>query len=186
MSSQEELDYRRGWQESGKRIGEHCNWQNPYQVLDFNNFSIIPIHLAQPWIVAKKYLGSSETFKQMVFNYKNPLGYQVIRLKDNLKRDFGTTSKYVIFGDFNVPRKMALFKTKIYRNLKDGLVEIFNDDVKTFPSKSAPERKMLAFKLQKVKIDMAYHNDGFQKTESVTLPLKGSDHYPIYFALDVK
>jgi endonuclease/exonuclease/phosphatase family metal-dependent hydrolase len=186
LSAEEDENYRNQWHKVGRMNGQHTNWFFPYQVLDFEKFSLIPIHLNQPWNVMRFNHGAGTTFRHLLFRDDNPHGYQVKRLRKLLEKDLSSGREFIMFGDFNIPRRLLGVRPKIARQLKKDLVEVYRDGVKTFPAKSAPERGVSIFKIHKIKIDMAFHTAGFKTSAKAVLPLKGSDHYPLYFVLKAR
>jgi endonuclease/exonuclease/phosphatase (EEP) superfamily protein YafD len=127
-------------------------------------------------------------WREMVSGEQNPLLFQTRRLISFLERDFGVDFKdepVLVIGDFNFPKSLLGVETRGHEVLHEkGLFEAFRGAPDTFPARSSNEFGKGPFKYGRVKLDHAFVSPGVTITAAEVLPLKGSDHYPIYVVLN--
>jgi hypothetical protein len=134
------------------------------------------MHLIQPWEKIEldhPFLGAFFVAFQIFWGKRNPLYYQMQRLRARLIRDFGEKldrEPLILIGDLNVTRKSQAF-----RLLCAGFEPAFSREVATFPSLDA----VITRGYPRMQIDHALVAGGLRVEAAAVLPWKGSDHYPI-------
>jgi len=169
-----------------------AHWDRSYVKLTWSfgskKFSLVPIHLLEPWAAIEKAKGGFNAFSSFIANTgDNPLNNQIMHLQDKLTRDFGedlSENPFVLLGDFNIPKRIFGLTPRIYANLSKDLSEAFWGNPKTFPTKSTKGDAHKIFKHISIKIDHAFSNKYLEFSEREVIHLKGSDHYPLYLLIN--
>lgn len=166
-------------------------WDRPYSRFRWDiagyRMNLVPVHLLEPWDKIYERKGDWETWKDMMFGRDNPLYYSVERLMEKMRADLGgdlDSEPLLVIGDINVPRKVFQIRTKVYERIDDELDDVFPGDPSSFPAFSSPLRQEPPFKYSMVKLDHAFHNKLVRPRGAAVLPLRGSDHYPIYVVVE--
>ncbi len=180
MSSDEQEQYRNFW--CGSDIG--CTRLFTSFDIDVlgNNIQIVPVHLFDVWRRYSQLNGRIKTAREIAFGKDNPLANQLSRFLNMLNEKLLPQVQVpatIVIGDFNIPRALVGVHPKMYKSLKQNLVEVFSEDTTSFPAKSADERGHYP----QMQIDHAFLAGNLQSSGAQILPLKGSDHYPIYMVV---
>lgn len=133
-----------------------------------DSFTIVPVHLMQPWQQIMKEKGVIAIGKDLLFGTENPNWYQVNRLTDKVLANAPSTNVFV-FGDFNFPRTVARIQTVGYKHMTSLFDNLFGHSVSTFPSD----------KIALMQLDHAFKTRGSTKVKVDVPRVRGSDHYPI-------
>lgn len=202
----EKIKYRDAWI---KEFKEALFWDRSYWRLSFeykNKFyHIMPVHLLQPWdAIQKKHnfiFGFIRAGVESLFGDFNPLVQQVRRLLsaytidaagilrtnpsfDRIHPGFYPDDRAMIIGDFNIPKSYFGFESLSYKYITSVLKDTFDnfedENDYTHPTPSAPEH----WSYPNLKIDHAFVNDQVDVKAAEVLPLKGSDHFPIYVSIE--
>lgn len=141
---------------------------------------LTPIHLAQPWRQLSKQADGRvdfafKTMTELYFGTSNPLITQLAVLTNWLKA--GTTPEKLVLGDFNLPRSFAGVPTLGFRRLERVLDSAIPRVENSFPTPSSPHS------YPPMQIDHAFIAGELQSVVAGVLPLKGSDHYPVYVVI---
>ena len=178
----EQEQYRNFW------CGSQLGCLRLFASFDINvngkNIQLIAVHIFDVWRRYSAVNGKARTAQEIVFGNKNPLENQLIRFKglldEKLISPSGERPPSIIIGDFNIPKRLLGFQPLMYRGLKQNLVEVFQKNPISFPAKSADERGHYP----KMLIDHAFLSGAIQSDAAKVLPLRGSDHYPLYMILN--
>jgi endonuclease/exonuclease/phosphatase family metal-dependent hydrolase len=87
----------------------------------------------------------------------------------------------IVVGDFNMPKELMGFSTLGFQKISSGLTDIIASGAPSFPSSGAVETK----KFPLMQIDHAFTSPSLSATAGEVLPLRGSDHYPLYLILPI-
>jgi endonuclease/exonuclease/phosphatase family metal-dependent hydrolase len=141
--------------------------------------SLVPVHLAQPWrqireTSSNRATAMIDTLKEIFFGTSNPLFTQIKELQTWLHQQ--SSSARVVFGDFNTPTGFLGFPTRGFRELMSEMHESLARSAISFPTPSSP----LKSQYPSVQIDHAFVEGDVNATSAEVLPLKGSDHFPVY------
>lgn len=132
------------------------------------DFTLAPIHLANPWREIAKCKGLLYTAREIYNGTRNVNYLQSLELINEISGD----TPYLIIGDFNAPRQSGLFfNSNSYNRLTSSYGEslIFKNHP-TFIDKRG--------KFPNASIDHAF-GEGLNYEYGEVLPLSGSDHLPI-------
>ncbi|MCA9668372.1 MAG: endonuclease/exonuclease/phosphatase family protein [Myxococcales bacterium] len=149
---------------------------------------ILPIHTAQPWDryteqASVKALGKARVAYELLAGGNNPLMHQLRRLRGKLERDYGKDldrKPMLMLGDFNLPRGRFGIRSRAYRLTRRNLSDAFTHWAPSWPASTAGEYKGYP----KLKIDHAFTGGDLSARAAEVLPIKGSDHYPIYVVVE--
>lgn len=181
-------EFRKEW---GKDFFPTYYFKKPYiriaVTIAGQTYSVVPVHIAQPWMKIKKnfgrVLGKPAVVMSLLYGKNNPLAYQMRELGKAMQKDLENenqnikTSHLVLIGDFNAPRAIGPQSTYSYRYLRDlGLLHAFEKTQATFPTVSSGDYS----KFPGLQIDHAFVSPNLSVLSGGMLPFKGSDHYPIY------
>lgn len=142
--------------------------------------SVVPIHLAQPWrqirmSATNRLTAIYSIVRELFFSERNPLMVQLKNLEKWLKRN--PSDGRIILGDFNTPVGFqGLMQTVGYQNLSGYLKPAVQTETTSFPAPASP----LAQQYPKMQIDHAFTQGTLGSTAAEIMPLRGSDHFPLY------
>ncbi|MES2963850.1 MAG: endonuclease/exonuclease/phosphatase family protein [Bdellovibrionota bacterium] len=180
LSAEEVVSYREFWAQ-GHTDGGDGFYVRPLREIEIvyegKSIAFTPIHLAQPWReLGKRADGKVDfallTMRELYFGTKNPLITQVNVLTNWLNA--GTTPEKIVVGDFNLPRSFVGFPTLGFSRL-DGILDPAIKQVEnSFPTPSSPHS------YPPMQIDHAFVGGNLKVVAAGVLPLKGSDHYPVF------
>ncbi len=203
-SQKQKAGYKRPFYRADQN--ETRQWQRSYirLTLDWNGkrVDIAPVHTAMPWMVMKAMagpIGKATVAADITFGKKNPLIYQLQRLRTELKQDPGihVSDPLLVLGDFNMPRALASpLPSGPYQIMKAGFRDLFEKASTlpfwkrlcrtvfeglapqnvSFPTVEGREKKPYGGLLN-MQLDHAFAKHSAGSAE--VLPLRGSDHYPI-------
>lgn len=180
LSEEQAADYRESWA-PGHADGGDGFYVRPLRELRLDvegkSIAFTPIHLAQPWReLGKRSDGTIDfalaTLSELYFGTENPLITQVNVLVNWLKA--GTNANRVLVGDFNLPRSFVGVPTLGFRRLDRVLEPAITQVENSFPTPSSPHS------YPPMQIDHAFVSGQVSAPVAGVLPLKGSDHYPLY------
>lgn len=140
---------------------------------------ISPLHLNNPW---RKLMSANklQDFLIKIFEKDNSNYLQAELFLKEYKKDLPEDSNFLIFGDFNSGKNfMNLKNMASYDLFLQNYLFLENDNF-TFPSKTS---KATNNKFPSVIIDHAFASKN-AIGKSIVLPLKGSDHYPLFIEVD--
>jgi endonuclease/exonuclease/phosphatase family metal-dependent hydrolase len=188
QTAEQQETYRQNWI---KRFPETESWWNrPYLKLDIDyqgrQIGFVAVHMLEPWLEIRQAKGSASVVEQMFLGKNNPLAYQIERLKNEMRADFGTPIRnrpVMLIGDFNSIQggHFGFDETECYKLLVNGMENVFMREPKSFPAASAPDAHQEPFKtIGGIKIDHAFVAGGLSPVGAAVIPIRGSDHYPIY------
>jgi endonuclease/exonuclease/phosphatase family metal-dependent hydrolase len=177
-----------------KHCPKHLLWKRRYLLLEFRPqgyrpFYITPVHINQPWECIQKLQNTASLGLEIFMGEDNPLATQIYRLKTMLKADIRKDKRrqnIMVVGDFNVPPALHSFsdyanmQTVGYRYMTSILKDAFYGSRRyqsTFPTPSSQES------YPGMKLDHAFIGKKARVKRAEILPLKGSDHYPLYMIL---
>ena len=177
MSDSDRADYRKLWcKTSGMCV-------RPLMILDLNvNGKVVklaPIHLFDCWRMMMSKVGKVGTLKEILNGTDNPLWYQILRFRQVLESRLGSDlklGKVAVFGDFNMPEKLLGFPTVGFQKIRGELKNAIAGEAASFPSSGSSE----AGHFPPMQIDHAFTSPSQGVSAGEVLPLKGSDHYPLY------
>ena len=177
MSDVDREQYRKLWCGTSGICGR------PMVILQLNvngkNLKLVPIHLYDCWRKLKENIGIIRTAEQVFFGTHNPLWFQINRFRSMLEARLGnelTRGNVVVIGDFNMPKEILGVTTRGYRKISWGLTDAVPGDSPTIPSRNSPEARHFP----SMAIDHAFVSPSIEVQEGDVLPLRGSDHYPVY------
>jgi len=160
--------------------------------------SLVPLHLLMPWKMIKDLEGNRAAFDALMWGKNHPLYNQILNLRQKLRRDFGQffkNGKFIMIGDMNTPRG-NIWTSSSYDLMVDGLTSVFPGFRNTFPAFSSDERQkppfdqtgptMIdhAFVSPNINLDPVAMGLGAARSGAAMIPLRGSDHYPIYIIVN--
>lgn len=175
-----EAEYRAYWANDQADGGEGF-YARPLREILFaagkKTVSFTPLHLAEPWRdLSKRTDGKIEfalaTASELFFGTSNPLITQVDSLVRWLKA--GKNADKLLVGDFNLPRGFAGVPTLGFRRLERVLNSAILHTQNSFPTPSSPHT------FPSMQIDHAFVGGALAAPVAGVLPLKGSDHFPIF------
>ena len=124
-----------------------------------------------------------DIFKEIAFGKNNPNYGQLSNLLEAIQKDLLPLSnheKLILMGDFNIPSDYGVAIG--YRLLRKYFTDPYQDiDAPTFPSLNAQGAALGT----PVKIDHVFSLRKETVSNPVILPLKGSDHYPLWFQIEL-
>lgn len=139
---------------------------------------ISPLHLINPWRKLINELSLTE-FMLKIFGSDNDNYRQGELFVKELKKDVPENSPVLLIGDFNSAKAFMGIKNMATFNLFQQNFIYLENDKPTFPSLTA---KSLNSKFPTSIIDHAFIG-GSLTGNSLVLPLKGSDHYPLWITI---
>ncbi len=195
-TKKEQKEFIASWKED--YASSTTDWERAFIALSFTafdkDFSIVPVHLANPWAVVKN-VHNYDSFGvssvvcagcSVVFGDDNPLSNQIEGLQDKIIKKFKNKKNHTVsvFGDFNMPRSVMRKNTSSYNFLIKSMKDTKKEHVITFPTSLAEK---LGNKTPHVEIDHCFcFPKNTTNIQSHTLHLKGSDHYPMLIHIDLK
>ena len=134
-------------------------------------FTLIPVHLANPWKKIARCLNPFYALKEIYHGANNVNYLQVLDLVDSISKN----TPAIVIGDFNAPRRGGWFlNSNSYKNLQDNYgYSIINNNSPTYIDKAG--------NYPNSSIDHAFSLNIKTKYGEI-LPLAGSDHLPIMVA----
>ncbi len=155
----------------------------PLVILELNvngtKLTLVVVHLFDAWRKYRHDNGVLSTAWQVMLGTDNPLWFQSQRFREVLAARLGrhlVDGKVVVMGDFNMPKEVLGTSTEGYEALSRGLVDALPDNAPTFPASSSEE----GAKYPAMQIDHVFVAPQVKVGSGCVLPLRGSDHYPIY------
>ncbi|MCC7442966.1 MAG: hypothetical protein IT285_15135 [Bdellovibrionales bacterium] len=189
LSAMEQASYRFKWATHAPNEVKHWNrtvarirWNLPGGAA----VNLIPVHLLSPWKAFQIRYGDAVTLATVAGNAKNPLGNQVRNLRAALESEFGPeldSEPFLLVGDFNIP-DTVFFSPPTYELISEGLEPVFSGPRNTYPSVSSPEHGKGIFAAGAAMLDHAFLSRQLKPLAHAAPPLKGSDHYPLYFKVN--
>lgn len=142
-------------------------------------FHVVPVHTVHPWNWFIRVLYPNEPLKakaavatELVWGEQNPLIWQLRNLLTKVQRDYVSVQdqKLMLIGDFNFPLHVGMI-TKGYKMIRElG----FSDGMRVYESTQRGVN---------LKIDHAFVTPSVQTKNSAVLPMRGSDHFPIFLRI---
>ena len=173
------------WYPAGRESEFKTKWLRPfsddphsktYVQLEYGvhkaSYSLIPVHLMQPWMQIEKEFGVLKTLDIMVNEANQPLIYQLASLLKFTKMLTPPGQRFIVIGDFNFPKKILFRKTYAYSLISKNL-DMLGKTGGTFKSSFLNLGTPLD-------LDQVYGR-GVRAQSLKVLKSKGSDHHPIYF-----
>jgi len=180
ISESQRSDYRKYW--CGSDVG--CTRMFASFNVNVNGkiIQLVPTHLFDIWRKFGEVKGKVATAEEILVGKNNPLEYQLIRFRALLDSQLAAalTSPTIVIGDFNIPKYLMGLHPRMYNLLKGDMEDVSSFNPTTFPAKSADERNHYPL----MNIDHAFLAGQIQSSKFVVLPLKGSDHYPLYLIVN--
>ncbi len=182
-NEEEKAKYRNKWIQVHKSKAK--SFERPYaevtSTINGVDFTFVPVHLCNPWPMMRAHFEHAGTVKTALSLWKgtdNPLYYQTKRLHFKIKKNLIENNKqFLLFGDMNTPNEIEdFFIPNPFKNVSKQLNYLLKENHQhSFPAASAVKYK----DIQNFVIDHAFT---YPKTKSKAniLPLRGSDHYPLY------
>ena len=154
-------------------------WNRPLVELEVTKnekpYKIVPVHLANPWRLLHKCLGSSRvaTGYELIWGTSNPNYAQSLQLT----KEYSGLSSTIIIGDFNAARSIKGFASNSYKALKSkfGYSVIKSDEFTFFDERSG---------FGSYSLDHAFVSGDLVVKKEMVLPFAGSDHLPIYIIVE--
>ena len=143
---------------------------------------LVVVHLFDAWRKYRRDNGVLSTAWQVMLGSDNPLWFQIERFRGMMAARLGkqlTDGNVVIMGDFNMPKSVFGVKTDGYDALSEGLVDALSGNTSTFPAHGSEEHS----KYPSMQIDHVFISPKIKVQHGYVLPLRGSDHYPIYVGI---
>lgn len=139
--------------------------------------SFTPLHLAEPWRdLGKQSDGKIDyvlsTMSELYFGTTNPLITQIDFVTKWLED--GVSKDRLVVGDLNLPRSFVGVPTLGYRRLSRVMRSAITSAQNSFPTPSSPHS------FPPMQLDHAFIGGSLRAPVAGVLPLKGSDHYPVY------
>lgn len=159
---------------------------------DNKNYHFFPVHFLNFWphleedikkIYKSKYLSKGIVGAEVFFGRTNPHAAQLNEFLENIgKNNFTPSDHVLIVGDFNVPKKFSFFEPYGFKKLRGNLKDLTGERKGqfSFPSLSSPDRSSYP----RMQIDHCFGSAQIRCKRSAILPLKGSDHYPLYLIVE--
>lgn len=187
-------DYKKEWRDHTPNEAKF--WDRSYRVISLKlngkEYNIVPLHLLEPWLAYNIRYGKIGVIKSFLSGENNPLGNQIVNLREKLKRDFGddlNRTPLLLIGDLNTPDSFKGIPSALYKLVRQNLTNImpgFPYNNVTFPSQSSDAVQSPPFNKISVAIDHALVNSKLTWEGRAVLHLKGSDHYAIYLVITDK
>jgi len=179
MSDAERDAYRTDWCKGGMCV-------RPMLILNLKmngkSIKLVPIHFFDCWREVMNRVGKVGTLKEIIIGKENPLLNQILRFRQILESKLGSElvhGNVAIFGDFNTPEKLLGLSTIGYEKISAGLKDATEGNDDTFPSLGSQEHGHFP----SMQIDHALASPALGVAAGEVLPLRGSDHYPLYLIL---
>lgn len=152
-----------------KKRSENTNWDftRSLVICQFDDFQLIPVHLAQPWT----YLNQVSGLKEILWGNDHPVAYQL----DTLNK-YPINLPTVMIGDFNLPRKLLGKTPKAWGKLSHWETVGFASQAVSFPASSTH------FAMPQMLLDQAFTRNLSQKIKGEVINGEGSDHLPIFIS----
>lgn len=152
-------------------------------------------HLVMPWHNLKDREGMVRSAYEMVWGRSNPVLAQAQALLEWSRES--RRGPYLLMGDFNIGASLFASnaahrfmsrlagtmpdETATHRLLRSELNDAFSGrQPHSFPARSSPYRQKLPFRILPLKLDHAFVSRSARDATAEILPLRGSDHYPLW------
>lgn len=133
-------------------------------IFQFEDFNILPVHLAQPW----KYLDFLQAIQEIINGEDHPVAVQLKKI-NNIQLN----KKSLLVGDFNLPPSLLFNEPQAWKHLSKWNRLHFNQGDYSFPTLES--RQLFPPML----LDQAFSSVAKDQGSFEVLKIKGSDHYPI-------